>query len=169
MKKVIFFFLVFSIVGFFSACKHQAKEKSFTDELTQQDSLEVLHLGDSCMSLLKERKFDEALDMIYYLQDSATVVSMNAEQRMILYKLFKHHPVYEYELDYFNFSQRDLNDMKYRIQFFKLDGPDDHRPNTIGIMFNPVKVDGIWRLTMKSAWQTSKDQKNKESLESREF
>lgn len=117
------------------------------------------------MSLLKERKFDEALDMIYYLQDSATVVSMNAEQRMILYKLFKHHPVYEYELDYFNFSQRDLNDMKYRIQFFKLDGPNDHRPNTIGIMFNPVKVDGIWRLTMKSAWQTSKEQKNKESLE----
>lgn len=158
MKKVIFFFLVFCIVSFFSACKHQVKEKSFTDELTQQDSLEVLHLGDSCMSLLKERKFDEALDMIYYLRDSITAIPMDSTQRTALKKIFKHHPVYKYELDYFNFSKQDLNDIKYRVQFFQLDGPNDHRPNTIGFMFNPVKIDGTWKLTMKNAWQSSKEQ-----------
>lgn len=110
------------------------------------------------MSLLKERKFDEALDMIYYLRDSITAIPMDSTQRTALKKIFKHHPVYKYELDYFNFSKQDLNDIKYRVQFFQLDGPNDHRPNTIGFMFNPVKIDGTWKLTMKNAWQSSKEQ-----------
>lgn len=158
MKKITFYLLLLYISCSFSACMHKPVEKSFADELTQQDSLDVLHLADSCMTLLKAGDLDGAIDMIYYLQDSITVIPMNTEQRTVLYKMFKHHPVYEYELDYFNFSKKDLNDIKYRIQFFLLDGPNDHRPNTIGIMFNPVKVDGTWKLTMKNAWQSSKEQ-----------
>lgn len=158
MKKITLLFPLLYIPFLFSSCKQNSSEKSFADELTQQDSIEVLHLADSCMTLLKERNLEKAIDMIYFLKDSSTVVPMDAGQRLTLSKMFKHHPVYDYELDYFTFSRQDLNDIKYRVQFFRLDGPDDHRPNTIGFMFNPVKIDGIWRLTMKNAWQTSQDQ-----------
>ena len=39
--------------------------------------------------------------------------------------------------------------MKLQIEFFKHTSSDDHTPNTIGFMFNPVKIDGVWYLAVK--------------------
>jgi isocitrate dehydrogenase len=41
--------------------------------------------------------------------------------------------------------------VKFQIEFFKHTSSDDHTPNTIGFMFNPVKIDGVWYLAVKEA------------------
>ena len=62
-------------------------------------------------------------------------------------------PVLNYRMVYFNFSTEGRNDVKYEIEFFEKADSTDQAPNTIGLMFNPVKVDDQWYLTMKEADQ----------------
>ena len=44
-----------------------------------------------------------------------------------------------------------------QIEFFKHTSSDDHTPNTIGFMFNPVKIDGVWYLAVKEATKEATD------------
>ena len=50
-------------------------------------------------------------------------------------------------------NSKGQNDVKYDIRFFEKTDPADTTPNTIGFMFNPVKVDGRWYLCIKEADQ----------------
>ena len=47
--------------------------------------------------------------------------------------------------------------VKFQIEFFKHTSSDDHTPNTIGFMFNPVKIDGVWYLAVKEATKEATD------------
>ena len=61
------------------------------------------------------------------------------------------------DLRYYSFSSTDNNDVKFQIEFFKHTSSDDHTPNTIGFMFNPVKIDGVWYLAVKEATKEATD------------
>ena len=65
--------------------------------------------------------------------------------------------IVDYKLDYYSFSSTDNNDVKFQIEFFKHTSSDDHTPNTIGFMFNPVKIDGVWYLAVKEATKEATD------------
>ena len=122
--------------------------------LTAEDTAQMLNLSRSCMDTLKAGHIDEALQMLYVMRDGKAI-PLPAEKEQQLRKNFKYFPVIDYTLDYYTFSNVDNNDVKFRIEFFKHTGPDDKTPNTIGFMFNPVKIDGTWYLTVKEATQES--------------
>lgn len=123
-------------------------------ELTAEDTAQVLHISRSCMDTLKAGNIDEALKMIYVLR-GGKATPLPAEKEKQLRKNFKYFPVINYKLDYYSFSNTDNNDVKFQIEFFKHTDPNDKTPNTIGFMFNPVKIDGTWHLTVKEADQES--------------
>lgn len=142
-----------------SACKDkkdqpQPTEKAiFTASLTAQDTTDVLNLSETCMQTLKAGKVEEALAQLYLWDDSTKAVKpLDEAKKQELRKTFKLFPVLDYSLAHFTFSTQGLNDVKYNIVFFEKEA-DDPTPNTIGFMFNPVKVDGKWYLSVKEADQ----------------
>ena len=123
---------------------------------SQRRILNGVDISRSCMDTLKAGNIDEALKMLFILRDGKAI-PLPAEKEQQLRKKFKYFPVVDYKLDYYSFSSTDNNDVKFQIEFFKHTSSDDHTPNTIGFMFNPVKIDGVWYLAVKEATKEATD------------
>lgn len=132
----------------------ESEAEEFRKELTKEDTTQMLALCDDCMKTLKAGRIDEALNRLYTYDDStATVAPITATKREELKRTFRLFPVLGYEMDYYSFNSEGQNDVKYDIRFFEKTDSADTTPNTIGFMFNPVKVDGQWYLCIKEADQ----------------
>lgn len=136
-----------------SSCKKKTpleRMQEFRSELTKEDTTQMLKLADGCMTLLKAQKYDQALSMLYSYNDSTKEVApLTAEEKQHYGRRFRVFPVLEYERDYYSFQLEGQNDVKYRITFAP--GGDGEAPCRTALMFNPVKKDGQWYLTIKTA------------------
>ena len=113
----------------------------------------MLALCDQCMETLKAGQVDKALSMLHLYDDSTrTVLPLSEQKERELRRTFKLFPVVKYTRAYYTFTTEGLNDVKYNIEFFEKEAGDP-TPNSIGFMFNPVKVEGQWYLTVKEADQ----------------
>lgn len=154
-------FLVLGLVvglAVFTSCKKDNKTAAespevFKSGLTATDTAEVLKMCDACMQTLKEGKIDEALQMIQMVDTNLNVSPLDEGSQRKLRKTFKFFPVYNYRLDKIAFNTSGLNDVKYIIEFSEPNPDPNAAPSTIGFMFNPVKKDGQWVLTVKQANQ----------------
>lgn len=114
----------------------------------------MLQLCDQCMELLKAGKIEEALDMIYYYdEEKHEVKELTKAFRGSFRHMFKMFPVYEYARSYYSFQLEGCNDVKYMVTFEEMEDPSEPNPYKTSFMFNPVKVDGQWYVTMKMATQ----------------
>lgn len=163
MKKrgaIILSALIFMMgVGALSSCKQQEKKvatesaEEFKSGLSATDTADVLAICDACMETLKAGNIDEAMQMIQMVDTNLNVAPLDELHEKKLRKTFKFFPVVNYRLEGIAFNTSGLNDVKYQIEFFEKTDSLDTTPNTIGFMFNPVKVDGKWVLTVKQASQ----------------
>ena len=67
--------------------------------------------------------------------------------------MFRIFPVVDYELVYYSFQLEGINDVKYKIIFAQEENVAENGEAATALMFNPVKVDGSWYLTVKKAGQ----------------
>lgn len=155
MKKLYWIFLFCGMILCFtglSSChdnnKSQENINEFVSQLTAQDSTTVLALGDSCMNYFKSKDMDAALGMLYTKQNDQ-LVNISDSIKDIMKKRFRIFPVLEYKLDYYTFLSESVNDLKYRIIFGE--ATEDMPEQTTGFMFNPIKFNGIWYLTLKES------------------
>lgn len=153
MKKIVFTIIPLLLCLLVTSCKNkQTKEdkiKEFQSSLTAADTTAMLEIADNCMELLKAGKTDEAIGMLNEYDDSTnTVLPLSTETAKRYKKLYSMFPVFEYSRVYFSFQLEGLNDVKYNVQFAK----DDETAQT-SFMFNPVKVEDKWYLTVKRADQ----------------
>ena len=138
-------------VGCGSKVKPTAAQE-FRSGLTAEDTTKMLGICEECMKTLKAGNIDGALNLLYQYDDSTKTVSpISEENRKKMRNTFTVFPVLNYRMVYYNFTTQGLNDVKYEIEFFEKTDSTDQAPNTIGLMFNPVKVDDQWYLTMKDA------------------
>lgn len=160
MKKLnLFAYVTVILVAVLLSCKGKGPVKEepteaeiFKSSLTAEDTTQVLSLCNTCMETLKKGDIDKALSMMQMLNPDSTLSPLSEEKKMQLKKNFKIFPVLNYTIEYFTFNESGLNDVKYQIEFIKKE-PGDPMPNTIGFMFNPIKVDGKWNLAVKEANQ----------------
>lgn len=152
MKKLYWIFLfcgMICLIGL-SSCHDNNKSREnineFVSQLTAQDSTTVLALGDSCMNYFKSKNVDSALGMLYVEQDGQ-LTHISDSMKTIITKRFKIFPVLDYKLDYYTFLSESVNDLKYRIVFGE--ATEDMPEQTTGFMFNPIKSNGVWYLTLK--------------------
>lgn len=152
--------LLLLLVSLFASCTSCGGDKNnehpyhesteFKKELTAEDTTRMLEISNMCMESLKAGHIDQALSQLYMYDDSTeTVKPLTAQKRKELQEVFKLFPVLKYSMNYFSFNTKGVNDVKYTIEFFEKTDSSDTAPNTIGFMFNPVKVDGQWYLTVK--------------------
>ena len=144
------------------------KEKSryqqieeFREGLTAEDTTQMLKLSDDCMELLKAKKINDALSMLYEYNDSLkSVEPLGAGTKQQYERRFKMFPVLEYQRDYFSFQLQGLNDVKYKVKFAIEEHPEVNGEAITAFMFNPVKIDGTWYLTVKKGDQEFDRTKN---------
>lgn len=102
------------------------------------------------MNLLKAGNIDDALNTLYEYDEEAEAVNPLSDNTYKKYQsMYKMFPVYDFVREYFSFQEEGLNDVKYKVKFVDstvTEGADDA---FISFMFNPVKVDGTWYLTVK--------------------
>ncbi|MBQ8486592.1 MAG: hypothetical protein IJ533_02955 [Prevotella sp.] len=159
MKKIVFFVSALLLIGV-SACKEKKSQApgeptEFQLGLSAEDSTSIVKLGDECMTYLKNGKIDEALGMLCQYDDSLNEIAPLSEEQLASYKKkFLMFPVREYQLAYFSFTEEGLNDLKYDVVF----GPEAAGNPKTSYMFNPVKVNGEWHLSVKTAMQDVDEQ-----------
>lgn len=148
----ILFALCISSCGNKKAASNDAglSEKPFSSLLSAEDTTLVLNKARTCMDKLRAGQIEEALGMISVL-DGRNVQPLSEEMKQTMKKRFSFFPVVNYTLDYFSFTADSVNDIKYAVEF--TERTKGKTPNTIGLMFNPVKKDGKWYLTIKQATQ----------------
>lgn len=120
----------------------------------------MLKIADDCMKLLQERKYDEAIGMLYVYDDSTKVLeSISSDMASSLRRRFKVFPVLKYERDYFTFMEQGANDVRYKVWFAEEEHPEINGEAVMNLMFNPVKVDGSWYLCLKDYGQKFNENK----------
>ena len=157
MKQNIFFILACILTTCLFSCKSN-KEKTtaeeiyeFRSQLTQEDSLTMIKLCDEAMELLKNKKFEQVLASLYEYDDSTKEVKPLSELTKKKYlKTFELFPVLEYRRKYFSFMLEGCNDVKYEVVFATADQAGTPEPPKTAYMWNPVKIDGTWKLCVKT-------------------
>lgn len=157
MKKFFNAFLVIACVGTLVSCGTK-KDKSrfeqveeFRSELTSEDTTAMLKLADDAMEQLKNRQYGEVLASLYEYTDSTAEVKPLTEATKKRYeRRFKMFPVISYQRKYYSFQLEGCNDVKYDVVFATAETAGTPNDAHTAYMFNPVKVDGSWKLCVKT-------------------
>ena len=155
MKKILYFGICLLTLTAAVSCTDKPKTKAdqaqeFRNSLTETDTLRMLVISDSCMTLLQNSDLDGAMAMLYEYDDSTGQVSpLSDETRQRYQRLFTMFPVKSYQRVKYTFMLEGLNDVKYDVIFAEEEHPEVNGVPKTSFMFNPVRVDGTWYLTVK--------------------
>ena len=127
-------------------------EREFCASLTQDDTLNVLIMGQDFMQDLMTGDVDEAVNRLFVVYQNV-LYKVADESIEMLKARFRALPVRSYKLSSYHFSTPGVNDLSYR---YSISGEVSDGP-AMKLMFNPVKVEGRWFLTLKDGNMSSED------------
>ena len=124
----------------------------FRAELTSADTTAMLNICDAAMEQLKQKNIDQVLASLFEYNDSTKeLLPLSDKMRNRYQRIFQRFPVLEYERQYFSFMLEGCNDVKYKVTFATAEQTGTDEGATTMYMFNPVKVNGEWKLCVKNA------------------
>lgn len=162
MKKTFNLLFVLSMLSasFFTSCsscssnKEKTREESvaeFRSTLNHEDTTQMLKLCDDAMAQLKGGQVEEVLRSLYEYNDSTKEAKPLTKQTADRYrKRFRMFPVLVYTRQFFSFQLEGCNDVRYNVTWAKAEQTGTGSPAKTAYMFNPVKVDGSWKLCVKT-------------------
>ena len=157
MKHFNYAILILSSLLIFASCKEKSrvdKMEEFRSELNEQDTLTMLKLCDDCMNSLKAGKIDQVIASLYEYNDTTEEVTpLTPATEKSYRKKFKIFPVLDFERVSYSFQLEGCNDVKYKVKFAESDNVEETGEFKTMYMFNPVKIDGTWYLTVKRPGQ----------------
>ena len=104
------------------------------------------------MEQLKQKNIDQVLASLFEYNDSTKELKpLSDKMRNRYQRIFQRFPVLEYERQYFSFMLEGCNDVKYQVTFATAEQLGSNQPATTMYMFNPVRVNGEWKLCVKNA------------------
>ena len=158
MKKLILFSLSLILILSFGSCSGDKKKsreqqvEEFRMELSKEDTAQMLKLCDTAMEQLKAKDYNQVLASLYEYTDSTQEIKPLSEKTRKRYlNKFKTFPVLEYTRIYYSFQLEGCNDVKYEVVWATADKTGTNQDAKTAYMFNPVKVDGSWKLCVKTA------------------
>ena len=156
MKKLNYLLIAVAVLCLGTACSNKKKSREerveeFRSMLTANDTTQMLQICDNAMEQLKGKKIDEVIASLYEYNDSTEELTPLTDQvKKRLARRFKMFPVLSYNRQYYSFMLEGCNDVKYEVVFATPEQTGADSAKTM-YMFNPVKVDGEWKLCVKSA------------------
>lgn len=123
---------------------YQDAERQFIASLTAEDTLMAQVLCQDYMECLVSGNVSEAVDMLNVLENSV-LYKMGSPSTDLLVRRYTADPVTSWGFESFSLSTPGNNKVvcKYAT------GGDRHADSGLKIVFNPVKVEGKWYLTLK--------------------
>lgn len=155
MKKLNYILIAVAALCLATACSNKKKSREervqeFRSMLTASDTTQMLQICDNAMEQLKAKKIDQVLASLYEYNDSTEELKPLTDEVKKRYAVrFKRYPVQEYNRQYYSFMLEGCNDVKYEVTFATAEQTGG-QPATIMFMFNPVKIDGEWKLCVKT-------------------
>lgn len=161
MKKIFVFVLAFIGCTTFFSCGNKKQQQSkdnqieeFRSQLTSEDTTSMLKLCDDAMERLKNKDIDGVISTLYEYNDSTQEVKpLSKELEKAYRRRFQLFPVLEYERHYYSFQLEGCNDVKYMVTFGTPESAGTQEAPRTAFMFNPVKIDGQWKLCVKTVGQ----------------
>ena len=156
MKKLNYLLIAVAVLCLGTACSNKKKSREerveeFRGMLTANDTTQMLQICDNAMEQLKGKKIDEVIATLYEYNDSTEELTQLTDQmKKRLARRFKMFPVLTYNRQYYSFMLEGCNDVKYEVVFATPEQTGADSAKTM-YMFNPVKVDGEWKLCVKTA------------------
>lgn len=115
--------------------------------LSARDTTAVMNLTTQFLNHLQSKEIDQAMSMLYYLTKDKQVIPLPDTLAVKQRSVFKLFPVLNYKIISIVFYTETDSQVKYQIEFFKKQ-PGDTAPNTIDCFLKPMRVGGVWKLTM---------------------
>ena len=132
---------MFAATTIFTSCSNKKENatrseqiEEFRRHLTSKDTLAMLSICDEAMEQLKQKNYEQVLSNLFEYNDSTKEIKPLSERTAKRYdRIFKMFPV------------------KYEVTFADADHTGTGKPATTMYMFNPVRVNGEWKLCVKTA------------------
>lgn len=159
MKKINYLLIAVALICLGTAFSCSKKKKSreerveeFRSMLTANDTTQMLKICDNAMELLKGNKVEEVIASLYEYNDSTEELKplSDATKKRVAYR-FKKFPVLDYTRQYYSFMLEGCNDVKYEVTFATAEQAGTSEAPKTMYMFNPIRIDGEWKLCVKSA------------------
>lgn len=156
MKKLNYMLIAVAVLCLGTACSNKKKSREerveeFRGMLTANDTTQMLQICDNAMEQLKGKKIDEVIATLYEYNDSTEELTQLTDQmKKRLARRFKMFPVLSYNRQYYSFMLEGCNDVKYEVVFATPEQTGADSAKTM-YMFNPVRIDGEWKLCVKTA------------------
>ncbi len=154
MRKSALFTIV-SAVCLFVSCSSKSEKPQVDSEqnkiqvteskFSNVDTTAVFDLTKTFVDMLKDKKYDSALSMLYY-QDGEKLLPLTIDQKKRQLIALTSMQGIDYEIERIVFDSDTENDIKINSIFRKQE-PGDTRPNSIGFHLRPIRQDGKWYLT----------------------
>lgn len=155
MKHLKFSYMLLAVLAlmFVVACTEKKKEPvpmgvQAEMELSAEDTTAVQELADSYMELLKNKQYDEAMQMLYYVDSLQDIIPIPEVQKQNTLRMLQTFPVLDYHCDGIIFHKEMDSQIKYTIEFFEKDPEHPEIPNTTAMYLKPMRKDGKWYLTV---------------------
>lgn len=155
MKSFYKLFAFILLASFVVSCttdkKEEAKdlsaqqEEDFRNSLGSQDSLTVVQLGDSIMSLLKAGNTEAAFANLYELDEAGNVAPLSDLRKKQLSRQFKMFPVQDFSRRDLLFNTAEQNIVTYDVVF------DQSTNSKTSFALSPVKCQGTWYFTVRGS------------------
>lgn len=155
-KSYIYSFVGLSLLCI-TSCQNKPKTRTqqiyeFRSELTAEDTTTMLKLCDDAMEQLKAKEYDKVLASMYEYTDSTKELKPLSKETAKRYRrMFQMFPVLDYVRKYYSFQLEGCNDVRYQVTFATAEQAGTPEPPKTAYMFNPVKIDGSWKLCIKTA------------------
>ena len=153
MQKLTYIVFALLILLVASCGNKDQKPADYSDKLnTQQmilnheDTTEVRDLVTSYLELLKNKKLDEAVSMLNYLNDSNEVDVLPAKLAKDITSTLSYFTGMDYSIDYMIFNTENDCMVKYFINM--PESNDGHLMPQVGFVLRPVREKGKWYLTV---------------------
>ena len=127
--------------------KTETVDNEMGENLTAADTTMAIDQANEVMALLKENRIPEALDKLYVIDSIGNPVRPSQKQIEDYTQRFELFPVISYKLQKFYFKAWDDNLIDYSTEFYQAKNPSE--PNKIAVVFNPIRKDGKWYLSLK--------------------
>lgn len=152
MRRNFLFAVLILAVSVFVSCKNDksGKVQGNVEEVMQldvKDTTEVYSLTEQYLDFLKEGNLDGALSMLHYLDKDGKIQPVPAELAKRQRNTLENFLGLNYRIDYVIFHKDTDCELRYAaILFEKKEG--DNRPNEVGFIIRPMRIDGKWYLTL---------------------
>jgi len=154
MKKIICLYaVIFSISVLFCGCKRNQIQNVPDEDVdkpmttTTKDTAAVMELVNEYIGYLRDKRPDDALAMLKYLNESGVITSLPEDMSKNQRNAIKFFLGKEYKIEDLTFYKENDSQVIVSCKLFEKE-EGDPTPNLMSFKIRPMRINGKWYITL---------------------